>query len=136
MNTEIYTYSKDDLANSIQVVEFPKGNTDKICNISNVAAPLRVCNNKVVGLISFTNNITRFNEFSFTTGLGTIITPHGSLVANFSYDNISSGLLPPNKTVESKPTFTSGMYEKYDNILITISTLDENNPTRVVTISY
>ena len=136
MNTEIYTYSKDDLLNSIQTIEFPKGNTDKICNISNVAAPLRVCNDNVVGLVSYTNNITNYKEISFTTGLATIITPRGSLVANFSFDNLGSGLLPSNKTVESKPTFTSGMYEKYDNILITVMTLDENNPTRILTISY
>jgi hypothetical protein len=136
-NTENYTYKKEDLVNSIQIIEYPKGNTDKNSSINNMAAPLQnCCNGNVIGLISFTNNVTSIDNFSFTTATGTIITPRGTLVVNFHINNTRFGLLSNNVTIKSKPTFKSGLYEQYENIVVTIVTFDDNNTTRIVNISY
>lgn len=136
-NLEIYTYTKDDLLESAQTIEYPKGNTDKQCAIANVAAPLYICNNKPAGLITYTNNITKIKDFKFTTSIGTIITPIGSLIVNFNY-NLTDDLqfLPVNNSVKAKPTFTSGFYEKFNDIIVTVTALDDDKSTRILSITY
>lgn len=135
-NVETYIYTKNDLVNSEQSIIFPQGNTDKISQISNVAAPLFTCNDIQVGLISFINNSTKYNKLSFNTSLGTIITPHGSLVVNFNYETINNQFLPLNKTVKANPTFKSGLYENYKDIVVTVLPLDDAKSTRILTITY
>jgi hypothetical protein len=136
-NLEIYTYTREDLIDSIQTIEYPKGNTEKKCGISNVLAPLYNCKNNRIGLVSFTNNVTDFENKSFTTSIGTIVTPHGTLVVNFNYNNFfKSQFLPNNKTVKTKPTFTSGLYENYKNIDVTVISLDDAKSTRILNITY
>ena len=134
-HNEIYTYTKVDLINSIQTIEYPKGNTNKICKMDNVSAPLHICNNIVDGFISFTNNVTLYDNYSFTTNIGTIITSNGTLVFTVNYNTDNSGFLPKNNTVQTKPTFKSGLYEKYNDINITIIALNDNN-NRILNISY
>ena len=103
-NVEVYTYTRDELVDGIQTIKYPKGNTDKVCFISNVESALySTCNNKnnKVGAIGFTNNVTEYENITFTTSIGTIITPFGSLVVNFSYNNSNgSQFLPIGKTVK------------------------------------
>lgn len=139
-NIEIYTYTRDELVNGIQTIKYPNGNTNKVCFISNVESYLyNTCDNKnnKVGVISFTNNVTENEDISFTTSIGTIITPFGSLVVNFSYNNRNgSQFLPIGKTVKAKPTFTSGLYENYDNITVTVFSVEDSKSTRILTISY
>ncbi len=136
-NLEIYTYTKEDLLNSIQTIEYPKGATEKKCFINNISAPLLICNNNTGGLVSYTDNVTIQNSFTFTTSVGTIITPHGTIIVNLYYDNSDGqGLLPVNKTIKAKPTFTSGIYENHKDIVVTITALDDVKFTRILTISY
>lgn len=135
-NIEIYTYTKDDFLNSIQTIKYPKGNTDKICIINNVAAPLYNCENIKVGLFTAINNITQYNDISFTNAIYTIITPYGSLVFNSYVNNTSTGILSNNVTFEGRPTLKSGLYENYKDIVITIITFDDNNTTRILNIAY
>lgn len=132
---ETYTYTRNDLVNSIQTIKYPEGNTDKKCAISNVAAPLYACSDVQIGVISFTNNFSEFGKFSFTTSIGTIITPLGSLVVNFNFETLNQ-FLPNNKTVTAKPTFTSGIYSNYKDITVTIFSLDDIKSTRILTINY
>ena len=122
--------------NNVETYIYPKGLTDKICGITNVAAPLYTCNNIKVGAVNFTNNSTKYNEFYFTTAIGTIITPRGSLVVNFNFNTINSEFLPINKTVKANPTFTSGLYENYKDINVTVFSLDDAKSTRILNITY
>ena len=81
---EVYTYDKADLEKSKFVTVNSKDDIKYITE--NTIGNLYLANttNKV-GFISFVNNITTKPDISFTTSIGTIITPVGKLVFNFNY---------------------------------------------------
>lgn len=100
------------------------------------------------GYISYINNITIVNdginilpEISFNTSIGTIITQHGKLVYNLTYTITENPSLEittspnENQVIRTTPTYVSGVYANYNNVVITIYVVEPEN-IRLLTIEY
>ena len=137
---EIYTYSRADLEKSKFVTVNTKDDIKYITE--NVIGDLYFANttNKV-GFISFINNVTTKPDISFTTSIGTIITPIGKLVFNFNYilrpesDLIVSAPFD-NELLIAEPTYKGVGYSGFNNDLkISVQVIDKLG-NRVVIIEY
>ena len=144
---ETYYYSK---------VELKKTSNRTINNVNNVTyITEKIVGNiyepnstNKAGYISYINNITIVNdginilpEISFNTSTGTIITQNGKLVYNLTYNinekpSVEITSSPnENKVISTTPTYVSGAYANYNNVIITIYIVEPEN-IRLLTIEY
>ena len=144
---ETYYYSK---------VELKKTSNRTINNVNNVTYVTENIVGNIyepnstnkAGYISYINNITIVNdginilpEISFNTSTGTIITQNGKLVYNLTYTinekpSVEITSSPnENKVISTTPTYVSGAYANYNNVIITIYIVEPEN-IRLLTIEY
>lgn len=135
-NTEIYIYTRKELEENSAIMN------EKIVNkitykTENVIGNIYLPNSNVkVGKINYINNLVISDDTSFNTSIGTIVTKNGSIVFNFNYILNFSNSRPNVKNVFSaKPTYTSGVYDNYNNLTITVQIL-ELTGERIIAIEY
>lgn len=134
--TEIYTYDRKELINNTSTISTNTINEFKYItekNIANIFFP----NSKIyAGNVSYINNLVLSDNISFNTSTGTIITHDGSLVFNFNYTLKFNNSSPDdNLILIANPTFMSGKYLNYKNIVVSVQVLDTNG-VRVIVIEY
>ena len=107
--------------------------------IQNTHATLYENINNVAGKLIYTNNFTQIDGNNYNTAIGTIITDNGKLVFNFSYEIIADSVpqLDAGKTLETIATYKSGKYSNiFSDVLVTVTSFNDLDQTRVVTIQY
>jgi hypothetical protein len=138
-NIETYTYTRSELVKNAQIIQFEPQLENKKSFIQNVSANLYENINNIAGKIIFVNNFTQIDDDKINTSLGTIITNNGKLVFNLSYE-ISTNIIPhldAGLIVKTKATYKSGLYDNHFNeVLITIQSLNDLDQSRVITIQY
>jgi len=138
-NKEIYFYTKTDFIPNVSIINFPD-TTNKKANIGNTCASIYSCENIIVGSLYTTSNNTVINNIVNATVEETLSTPSGILVYKFSFNNSTSLNTPffftDDILITTNAIYKSGKYSNYDNIQITIQTLNDNDGTRIVTVLY
>jgi hypothetical protein len=138
-NIETYTYTLTELIKNSQFLQFEPRLENKKSFIQNTNATLYENINNVAGKIIFTNNFTVIDNNNFNTSIGTIITNNGKLVFNLSYEILTDTVpyLDAGKTLETKATYKSGKYSDiFSDVLITITSFNDLDQSRVITIQY
>ena len=138
-NIETYTYTRTELIKNSQIIKFEPRLENKKSFIQNTHATLYENINNVAGKLIYTNNFTQIDGNNYNTAIGTIITDNGKLVFNFSYEIIADSVpqLDAGKTLETIATYKSGKYSNiFSDVLITITSFNDLDQSRVVTIQY
>jgi hypothetical protein len=138
-NIETYTYTRTELIKNSQIMEFKPQRENKKSFIQNTNATLYENINNNVGKIIYVNNFTVIDGNNYNTSIGTIITDSGKLVFNLSYEIITDSVpqLDAGKTLETIATYKSGKYSNiFSDVLITITSFNDLDQNRVLTIQY
>ena len=138
-NIETYSYTITELLKNSQIIEFKPRIDNKKSLIQNTNATLYENIDSKAGKLIYINNFTQIDGTNYTTAIGTIITDNGKLVFNLSYEIFTDSFpfLDTGKILETKATYKSGKYSNiFSDVLITITSFNDIDQTRVVTIQY
>ena len=138
-NLEIYTYNKKELDDS-KLITIDIVNDIKYIKENTIANLYLANTQQKVGHISYINNIISKPDITFNTSIGSIITPNGKLVFNFSYiisseQTIINSAPDENKLLIADPTFKSDSYLGFNNLKISVQIIKKFGE-RILSIEY